>query len=71
MEAQIEFLQIFRKNSLGNVLKILHINFHRASVTRNLVDDAPILGHYFLMGFQSFFRRKKCKYLRGHCGGPN
>ena len=51
VEAQIDFLEIFRKTPLGNVLKMLHINFHRASVTRNIVDDVPTLGNYFHMGF--------------------
>ena len=45
MEAQIEFLQFFRKTPVGNVLKMLQTDFHRGPTTRNMVDDVPKLGH--------------------------
>ena len=60
VESQIEFLQIFRKTPLGNVFKMLQTAFNRATISRNMVDDVPKLGYYFLMGFPFiFFGAKK------------
>ena len=65
VECQIEFLPVFQKNPLGNVLNMLQTAFHRAAITRNMVDEVPKLGYYFRMGFPFIFFRCKKKQVFG------